>query len=648
MATITSNASGDWGTGSTWIGGVVPVNGDDVIIASGHIVRMNISQSGFTNGLASLVINGTLRFKSTTVTYLKMNGNITGTGKLYVLTKSNVDFDIDLLPLVEGYTNTHKYDSWGNANLDKPDGIPTTIDDVEFTLVDSIDAVEELPDSYYIDGINMYLHCSARYWNYHEAIMRSVVGSETRCTIMMNDTGTINVPTIKMLGWYPIKEFTQLSIDASINATQIILKEDLGLQQGDILAIGSGTEYGSTTETNKGLYTVQSYVSATKTVTLTTGLQTSRLLDDYVAIASRPIKISRTTGTAPYMTTKIDNVVLVGVKMASGGNLNSYGSPPATAPYCKGWIIRHCISTARAFCAFGDTFTIEDSLMAGSPYNYGYCSNSIINRFVAINCDTFIYPLNSNNVLDSGIIQNTPSSPLIDGQLKNTVLKNIYNLISGGYINSKGFYNCIIDSANSPPLFENSYLNKLVNCTFKSTCRKLFGYMTTKLFNCVFEDGYTVDNANLILNFPVQSFDHNQIIGNYAAWVKGGKIETENNKLKFICESSNYPVFRDYKILVQKNKIERFRIVGIKDFTGGTIKAELIDPANDPLIDPTTTPLATTSMADVKDTDVSMNINYNSTKAQELILRISAKNNTGNYILKELIRFNCRSREVIQ
>ena len=41
--TITSSASGNWGDGTTWVGGVVPDSSKNVIIAAAHTVTVNVN-----------------------------------------------------------------------------------------------------------------------------------------------------------------------------------------------------------------------------------------------------------------------------------------------------------------------------------------------------------------------------------------------------------------------------------------------------------------------------------------------------------------------------------------------------------------------------------------------------------------------------
>ncbi|MCX7840817.1 MAG: hypothetical protein N2559_15385 [Anaerolineae bacterium] len=71
-ADCVSAGSGNWSSASTWTGcnSEIPQDGDNVAIASGHIVTVNIT----TSHLASVTVNGTLRFDNS------------GTGKTMTIT----------------------------------------------------------------------------------------------------------------------------------------------------------------------------------------------------------------------------------------------------------------------------------------------------------------------------------------------------------------------------------------------------------------------------------------------------------------------------------------------------------------------------------------------------------------------------------
>jgi hypothetical protein len=90
MATITSAGSGLWSAAGTWDAGV-PLDGDDVIIASGHTVTFDVDQSAFVTGIG-LTITGTLTHTLASGTYhlhIKTGASVTGAGTWNVGTLAN-------------------------------------------------------------------------------------------------------------------------------------------------------------------------------------------------------------------------------------------------------------------------------------------------------------------------------------------------------------------------------------------------------------------------------------------------------------------------------------------------------------------------------------------------------------------------------
>ena len=85
MATRTSTQSGNFNATSTWGGSAVPVDGDQFVIAAGHIVTVN-DDCRTTNGYHNSTINGKLHITGSGL--LRMNGQLditsTGTAKHFV------------------------------------------------------------------------------------------------------------------------------------------------------------------------------------------------------------------------------------------------------------------------------------------------------------------------------------------------------------------------------------------------------------------------------------------------------------------------------------------------------------------------------------------------------------------------------------
>lgn len=125
MAVITSTASGDWSVGATWVGGVAPVLGDSVIIASGHTVTVDgVYRVGDDTATAVQVNGGTLKFSRTVNSGLSVRGGVrngTTAGSVW-------DMGTVADPIPSGVTCTlllndsatlasNKYDfDWGRTN----------------------------------------------------------------------------------------------------------------------------------------------------------------------------------------------------------------------------------------------------------------------------------------------------------------------------------------------------------------------------------------------------------------------------------------------------------------------------------------------------------------------------------------------------
>lgn len=75
MATITSATSGNFNATTTWVGGVVPVDNDAFIIATGHTVTYNVT-TPVTTGFQDSDIYGILQSQTGVSTVLRMNGRL--------------------------------------------------------------------------------------------------------------------------------------------------------------------------------------------------------------------------------------------------------------------------------------------------------------------------------------------------------------------------------------------------------------------------------------------------------------------------------------------------------------------------------------------------------------------------------------------
>ena len=152
MATITSNSSGNWATGSTWVGGSVPAADDLVVIAHGHKVTLNTNIQSTRTG--DVTIDGNLHFAT--------NGKMQLHGRMTVKNTSNsnssagefaegTDTSGSLLSMANGTEIKISGDNSAQHGIqvDSRKWCGVQIDGGEPTLITTVNGNHE-PDSSYI------------------------------------------------------------------------------------------------------------------------------------------------------------------------------------------------------------------------------------------------------------------------------------------------------------------------------------------------------------------------------------------------------------------------------------------------------------------------------------------------------------------
>lgn len=124
MATITSAQTGNFSATTSWVGGVVPVDGDSFVIATGHTVTYDVV-TPVTTGFQDSNISGTLQTLSGSPTTLRMNGrlNILSNGTYHARSGHKLQFRGTA---VESHILYHQEVSGSKLIMEGSDGMPTT------------------------------------------------------------------------------------------------------------------------------------------------------------------------------------------------------------------------------------------------------------------------------------------------------------------------------------------------------------------------------------------------------------------------------------------------------------------------------------------------------------------------------------------
>ncbi len=118
FVTIKTVTSGDWSSGSTWEGGIVPPEGSRVLIESGHTVLVD---SDIEQTIRTIRVDGTLKFSTTANSSLKVDTIIGVMG-------SEIEMGTAISPIPEGITAKLIIEDQGdfvNNNPSDPDYDPS-------------------------------------------------------------------------------------------------------------------------------------------------------------------------------------------------------------------------------------------------------------------------------------------------------------------------------------------------------------------------------------------------------------------------------------------------------------------------------------------------------------------------------------------
>lgn len=126
MAVITSAQTGNWSATSTWVGGVLPVLGDSVIIAPGHTVTVDgIYHVGDGTSSSGVPTNNAIRVRGALVFSRSVSTRLTVRGNVFIDTNATFDMGSTASPIPAGITaelviNEGANPSTGGAGLAAP------------------------------------------------------------------------------------------------------------------------------------------------------------------------------------------------------------------------------------------------------------------------------------------------------------------------------------------------------------------------------------------------------------------------------------------------------------------------------------------------------------------------------------------------
>ena len=574
MTSITSAQSGNWSSGSTWVGGAVPSDGDSVTIAAGHTVVFDVDQSGWATGLAGLAINGTLTFATDgTVTYLKMAGNITGSGSLYVGTTANP--------------------------IPAPSGSTPEVATIEFN------------GSYKITGSLAALELRGE----KRAPSHAIASKPDNYTVVLAGSGRLE--------W---------------------------LRAGDVVGISDSTTQGRHSPSSE-TFTVSAYDPDTRTITLSTALTRSvnqNGATDHVMLISRNIlcwnrnKASNTSFTES-----------VSYGIAEGVRFYSFAAAPIRE---KGrWVISYCTAQNNNYGGFASasdctiTYCTAHNNTNGGMARYSnnctiaYCTaQNNTEGIIAYGCGNIItYCIGQNNS-NSGIANNGRGNIISYCTAQNCSYGGIAYETDGSIMACCTAQNCTYGGI----VYTGSGYT-LINCTTSNNQHGAISSTDTAVvLDCNFSETPPMSYHNSGVRCRKSYVDIrnlNGIDGNDMAYCRGGYVDMVTTSplptgqprcWRHVCESATYPVYMQRTFTLRPGDRLRLKYWMRKSASMTWLpRLQIIDPAQDPLILDSFTPLVEVVMTDSINTWESGYISYTNTSSmiEQVIVRSIAMDASGYF-----------------
>lgn len=479
-----------------------------------------------------------------------------------------------------------------------------------------------------------------------DPIPRPAVGSANRATVELLAATYINVTTTEMYGWTPAINRTTVAVNAAAGALQVVLTDDLGLQPGDVVVLGTSGVVGAMSaavEPSQGEFTVQAYNAGTKTVTLTAALGYARTAGDLVAWLSRPILLTRPAEAAS-AAVRYCASFLSGVRWERSNGVNPTGVNTATMRFCSA-----SKNNLGATCLGGFSYTGTVSAQDCTAFKVRgsaayYCDLSEFTDCTLIQTD-YMTNLNYNHrALMSGCYMQNGTGLAQGGQVVafDCVVKNCnYPLLTNVAIGYA--VRCVVQNSQSGLSYTHG-THTFIDCQTQGTTFDI--YMATgpfRAFNTVF-GGITENQSQRYYSAHdyAESIDHDGVAGAFRAWCRGGTVNSDIvtvypgrvRSYQHVCSSADYPVFRQSDYTLEPGQTIRVTCYARRDaaMAGYLPRLQLIDPSADPLVDASESPLDEDIMSVGVDTWETLTVEYENalTRTMEIRVRTLAMAAAGN------------------